>query len=58
MTAPAGASPGALGAHSWQAAFNPNAGWFTSRRKRSMTYESGFQPAPMGWNVATATTNA
>jgi quinohemoprotein ethanol dehydrogenase len=53
--------PGALGAHSWQAmAFNPKTGLvYIPAQEIGMTYESvrDFQPAPIGWNVATATTN-
>jgi quinohemoprotein ethanol dehydrogenase len=54
--------PGALGAHSWQAmAFNPKTGLvYIPAQEIGMTYESvkDFQPAPLGWNVATATTNS
>jgi quinohemoprotein ethanol dehydrogenase len=53
--------PGALGAHSWQAmAFNPNTGLvYIPAQEIPMSYESvkDYKPAPMGWNVATATTN-
>jgi quinohemoprotein ethanol dehydrogenase len=53
--------PGALGAHSWQAmAFNPMTGLvYIPAQEIGMTYESikDFQPAPMGWNIATTTTN-
>src|SRR5216684_4426181 len=53
--------PGALGAHSWQSmAFNPKTGLvYIPAQEIPMSYESvkNFQPAPMGWNVATATTN-
>jgi alcohol dehydrogenase (cytochrome c)/quinohemoprotein ethanol dehydrogenase len=53
--------PGALGAHSWQAmAFNPKTGLvYIPAQEIGMTYESvkDFQPAPMGWNIATITTN-
>jgi quinohemoprotein ethanol dehydrogenase len=53
--------PGALGAHSWQPmAFNPKTGLvYIPAQEIGMAYESvrDFQPAPLGWNVATATTN-
>jgi quinohemoprotein ethanol dehydrogenase len=53
--------PGALGAHSWQAmSFNPKTGLvYIPAQEIGMTYESvkDFQPASIGWNVATATTN-
>jgi quinohemoprotein ethanol dehydrogenase len=53
--------PGALGAHSWQAmAFNPKTGLvYIPAQEIPMQYEAvkDFQPAPIGWNVATATTN-
>ena len=53
--------PGALGAHSWQAmAFNPQTGLvYIPAQEIPMTYEpaKGFSPAPIGWNVATVTTN-
>ena len=53
--------PGALGAHSWQAmAFNPRTGLvYIPAQEIGMTYESikDFQPAPIGWNIATVTTN-
>ena len=58
---PAQLLPGALGAHSWQAmAFNPKTGLvYIPAQEIPMTYESvrDFKPAPMGWNIATATTN-
>ena len=58
---PADLLPGALGAHSWQAmAFNPKTGLvYIPAQEIGMTYSSvkDFQPAAMGWNVATATTN-
>ena len=58
---PAQLLPGALGAHSWQPmAFNPKTGLvYIPAQEIPMTYESveNFQPAPIGWNVATATTN-
>ncbi len=58
---PATLLPGALGAHSWQAmAFNPNTRLvYIPAQEIGMTYTStkDFTPAPMGWNVATATTN-
>jgi quinohemoprotein ethanol dehydrogenase len=54
--------PGALGAHSWQAmAFNPKTGLvYIPAQEIGMTYESvtDFKPAPLGWNIATATTNS
>ncbi len=53
--------PGALGAHSWQPmAFNPNTGLvYIPAQEIPMSYESvkNFEPLPMGWNIATATTN-
>ena len=53
--------PGALGAHSWQAmAFNPTTGLvYIPAQEIGMTYEpvKDFQPAPIGWNIATITTN-
>ncbi len=53
--------PGALGAHSWQSmAFNPKTGLvYIPAQEIPMSYESvkNFAPQPMGWNVATATTN-
>ena len=53
--------PGALGAHSWQAmAFNPVTGLvYVPAQEIGMTYEpvKDFQPAPIGWNIATATSN-
>jgi PQQ-dependent dehydrogenase (methanol/ethanol family) len=53
--------PGALGAHSWQAmAFNPNTGLvYIPAQEIPMSYESvkNYKPFPIGWNVATATTN-
>ena len=53
--------PGALGAHSWQSmAFNPKTGLvYIPAQEIPMSYESvkNFEPMPMGWNVATATTN-
>jgi len=53
--------PGALGAHSWQAmAFNPNTGLvYIPAQEIPMSYESvkDYKPYPIGWNVATATTN-
>jgi alcohol dehydrogenase (cytochrome c)/quinohemoprotein ethanol dehydrogenase len=53
--------PGALGAHSWQSmAFNPNTGLvYIPAQEIPMSYESvkNYKPVPMGWNVATATTN-
>jgi quinohemoprotein ethanol dehydrogenase len=53
--------PGALGAHSWQSmAFNPKTGLvYIPAQEIPMSYESvrNFAPLPMGWNVATATTN-
>ena len=53
--------PGALGAHSWQAmAFNPQTGLvYIPAQEIPMTYEAAkdFSPAPIGWNVATITTN-
>ena len=58
---PAQLLPGALGAHSWQAmAFNPKTGLvYIPAQEIPMQYQSvnGFQPAPIGWNVGTATTN-
>jgi len=53
--------PGALGAHSWQAmAFNPTTGLvYIPAQEIPMSYASvkDYKPMPMGWNVATATTN-
>jgi quinohemoprotein ethanol dehydrogenase len=53
--------PGALGAHSWQSmAFNPKTGLvYIPAQEIPMSYESvkGYKPSPIGWNVATATTN-
>jgi cytochrome c553 len=53
--------PGALGAHSWQSiAFNPMTGLvYIPAQEIPMSYESvkDFKPDPVGWNVATATTN-
>ncbi|MDB5410245.1 MAG: adh [Rhodospirillales bacterium] len=58
---PAQLLPGALGAHSWQAmAFNPKTGLvYIPAQEIGMTYTStkDFNPASIGWNVATATTN-
>ena len=58
---PAELLPGALGAHSWQAmAFNPKTGFvYIPAQEIPMIYVSpkDFQPAPIGWNVATVTTN-
>ena len=59
---PAELLPGALGAHSWQAmAYNPKTGFvYIPAQEIPMIYfpPRDFQPAPIGWNVATATTNA
>jgi quinohemoprotein ethanol dehydrogenase len=59
---PATLLPGALGAHSWQAmAFNPGTGLvYIPAQEIGMTYSTvkNFQPAPIGWNVGVATTNA
>jgi len=53
--------PGALGAHSWQAmAFNPMTGLvYIPAQEIPMSYESvkNSKPVPLGWNIATATTN-
>ena len=53
--------PGALGAHSWQPmAFNPGTGLvYIPAQEIPMSYESvkNFEPLPVGWNIATATTN-
>jgi len=53
--------PGALGAHSWQAmAFNPKTGLvYIPAQEIPMSYASvkNYQATPIGWNVATATTN-
>jgi alcohol dehydrogenase (cytochrome c)/quinohemoprotein ethanol dehydrogenase len=58
---PAELLPGALCAHSWQAmAFNPKTGFvYIPAQEIPMIYVSpkDFQPAPIGWNVATVTTN-